>query len=198
MTFLNQLIDNRVTRDCDFYVEHPSRKKNYAAGGNLVQTFGDSPPKHFVNLSYGIKTRAQYSELYDAFYVVLFTPYTGLLAQNPADYLATATNTTLTNTTGTLWQLQRKHVFGGITLKRNIKKPASGVLIYNASNVLLTATVNTDTGIADVTGTPAYWVGTFYLPMTFKDNVWKARMESSQNGGLVVPEPIMMEEVLNP
>ncbi|HEX7042111.1 MAG TPA: hypothetical protein VF189_02585, partial [Patescibacteria group bacterium] len=88
--------------------------------------------------------------------------------------------------------------FGGITFKRDITKPVSGtVTVYDASDVVLTATIDTTTGIATInTGTPSYWIGEFDLPMTFTDNKWRARLEVSTTNLYLVTDPIMMEEVL--
>jgi len=194
--FLEQRMDTRITRETTFHVKHPSRKKLYGQGGQLEQQFGDAPPQHFVNVSPGILSEAAFKSMVDCFYLILFTPYTGLRVKNWQDYQATATNSALTNTTSTYWQLKRKHTFGGVNYLRSIKKPRTGVLIYNAGGTLLTATVDTETGIANVTGTPSYWVGEFDLPMTFSSDEWTAKLEVSTQNLHLVSEPVMMEELL--
>ena len=73
-------------------VVHPARLKLYASGGQLEQVFGDTPPLHRVNLALGVRSKTDFQTLVDAFYVVMFTPYTGLRVKNWQDYQATATN----------------------------------------------------------------------------------------------------------
>jgi uncharacterized protein (TIGR02217 family) len=197
MAFHEQRIDLRVTNETRFVVRHPSRVKLYDATGQLEgQQFGPSPPVHRVNLAHGIKTEAQFQELVDTFYVVMFTPYDGLRVRNPSDFKATVLNTTVEAIGGGTYQLQRKHTFGGVTVARDITKPISAVVVYDASDTPLVPTVNYNTGTFTVAaGTPAKWSGLFDTPMTFEADDWEAQLEASEGGVLRISRPIWMEEV---
>jgi len=160
--------------------------------------FGDTPPLHRVNLAHGVRSKSDFQTLIDAFYVCMFTPYVGLRVKNWQDYQATSTNSRVLQVTGTTYKLQRKHTFGGVSYYRDIKKPITGkVAVYNASNALLSSTPDyTDGTVVVATGTPAYWIGEFDLPMAFTDNSWKARLEVSTYNLHIVNDPIMLEEIL--
>lgn len=198
MAFLESRISPRITADTDFVVTHPSRTKVYTYGGRLEQEFGDSPPVHKVNLALGVRSKADYQSLIDAFYIVMFTPYEGLRVKNWQDFQATATNSAVASLGGGEYQLQRRHSFGGISYLRDIKKPVSGtVAVYAAGGTPLTATVDTTDGtFTVVSGTPAYWVGEYDIPMTFSDDQWRARLEVSTQNLHMVIDPIMMEELI--
>ena len=198
MTFLEARIRECVTEQTVFEVDHPSRVKVYATGARLEQVFGNTPPVHRVDLAFGIRSKADFQACIDAFYVVMFTPYTGLRVKNWNDYQATKANSTLTQVSGTTYQLQRKHVFGSITLKRNIYKPVSGhVAVYDASDNFLSSTPSYTAGTVVVSsGTPSYWIGEFDLPMTFSDNKWRAKLELSTDNLYMANESVLMEEIL--
>ena len=207
MAFLEQRISDRITAATSFEIEHPSRLKTYAQGGRLSQQFGNSPPRHKVNLANGVKTQAQFQSLVDAFYIVLFTPYVGLRVKNWQDYQATKTNSQLTQhaASPTEWQLQRKHSFGGITFLRDITKPCTtpAPVIYrtrSAVETVATASIDYTSGIAAISGHVAgdtyTWVGEFDLPMTFSENVWRAQLDGTANRLYVKDSLIPMEEVL--
>lgn len=199
MAFLEQQISPRITAETVFEVEHPSRLKLYDGVGALEgQVFGNAAPRHRVNLGLGVRTQADFQQLVDAFYIVMFTPYEGLRVKNWQDYQATATNSAVASLGGGTWQLQRKHTFGAVTLLRNITKPVNnGALqVFDAGGTPLTATVSYTAGtFTVVSGTPSYWTGEFDLPMTFADNNWTAKLEVSTQNLHLVNDPIMMEEV---
>ncbi len=162
------------------------------------QIFGDVAPRHRVNLQHGIQDEDQFAAIVDAFYVVMFTPYEGLLVKNWADFKATLTNSAVEALGGGDYQLQRKHTFGGVSLMRDITKPCNDgtVAVYDAGNNLLTSTIDYTTGIFTVSsGTPAKWVGKFDTPMTFEADKWEAELLSSPREPLRVSDPIWMEEV---
>lgn len=204
--FLHARISDRVTAETNFWVEHPARQKLYNAAGGLEQLFGNSPPKHYVNLAHGIKSKAQFLDIQSAFYVVVFTPHTGLLVKNWADFQATQTNSrgTIHGGSPNELQLQRAHTFGSVTLLRNIYKPRAtpAPVVYRtraAVTAAISAAVDTTTGIASISGHVGgdtyTWEGEFDLPMTFSDNQWRARLEGSKNNLWMVNEPILMEEL---
>jgi hypothetical protein len=204
--FLHSRISERVTAGTNFHVEHPSRLKLYNAAGGLEQVVGSSPPKHYVNLAHGIKTQEDFLSIQDAFYVVVFTPHTGLLVKNWQDFVATQSNSrgTIAGGSPSELQLQRAHTFGSVTLLRNIYKPRATPTpaVYRTRAAVTTqiaSSVDTTTGIASISGhiggDTYTWTGEFDLPMTFSDNQWRARLEGSKNNLWVVSEPILMEEL---
>jgi uncharacterized protein (TIGR02217 family) len=196
MAFLESRLDTKITHGCSFYIDQPNRTMLRRSGGKLKQIFGASLPIHRCDLSHGVRSRADFQTILDLFYVVMFTPYEGFRVKDWRDFIATATNSALELVSGSDYQLQRKHTFGGVTFLRDITKPvASTVKVYNASNVELASTVDYETGIATVTGTPAYWTGEFDIPMTFSDNTWTGTLEVHTNNLHVSSSPIRLEEV---
>jgi len=170
--------------------------KVYAGDGTLKQNFPSGRIKHSFDVSHGVRSQADYMTLLSTFYVVLGTPYDGLLFKDWADFRATSVDSALVFITGTTWQLQRKYTFGAITYLRKITRPLTGVQIYSAADALLTSSVVTTTGVATVTGTPAYWVGEFNVPVTFSANEWTASLEVHTDNLHLMNESVMLEEVL--
>lgn len=197
MAFLEAQISPRITAETEFELMHPSRIKLYNGAGQLEQEFGDAPPKHRVNLALGVRSKADYQSLIDTFYVVMGTPYDGVRVKNWQDYQATATNSSVSALGGGVYQLKRKHTFGGINYLRSITKPVSPtVAVYNAAGTALSATVSYTAGTFTVaSGTPSYWTGEYDIPMTFADNAWTARLEVHINNLHLMTAPVMMEEV---
>lgn len=198
MSFLESRISPRITADTIFAVTHPSRTKITFEGGQTLQHFGSATPKHRVNLALGVRSASDFQELVDAFYVCMFGGYEGLRVKNWQDYQASLTNSAVAALGGGEYQLQRKHTFGGQTFLRDIVKPVSGaVAVYDASNVLLSSTVDYTDGTFTVSsGTPAKWLGQYDLPMTFEADEWSARLDVSTDNLYLVNEPIWMEELL--
>lgn len=199
MTFLESRISPRITAETTFAVEQPARTKVYFENGSLHQNFGGLRPKHTVNMALGVRSASDFQELVDAFYVLMFTPYEGLRVKNWQDYRATAANSTVAALGGGVYQLQRKHIFGGFVFARDITKPVNNgsLVVFNASGTPLTSTLDYTAGRFTVaSGTPAYWTGEFDLPMTFSDDVWTARLEVSTANLHLVNEPILLEELL--
>jgi len=171
LPFLESRLSDGITRGSRGGPTIPGRTKAYSPGGRLTQNFLSGTRLHKYDISYGIKLKTDFEEVLSAFHVLMGTPYAGLRHKDWNDYRATATNSTLTLVSGTTWQLQRKYVFGGITCKRDIQKPNAGVEVYSAGGVLLSSAIDTTTGLATIaSGTPAYWIGTFDVPVTFADD----------------------------
>lgn len=177
LAFLEKQLDPRITRGATGGPFISGRTKLYAPAGGMRQNFIAAQMGHRYDVSHGLRNRADALIVRDAFYVLMLSPYSGLRFKDWSDYQATRANTTLTNITGSTWQLQRAHTFGAVTVKRDIFKPLTGVVIYDAGGSTLTATVDTTTGIATVTGTPATWTGEFDVPVTFTDDEWVTTLE---------------------
>lgn len=202
--FLEQRIDAKITRGVVFAETVPGRNIVRLPSGKTAQSFQASMPLTTCDLSHGVRSAADYQTVLDAWYIVNFTPYSGLRVKNWRDYIASQSNTALTFITGSTWQLQRKHVFGGVTFLRDIKKPCASpaVVIYRTRSAVITtasATVDTTTGIATISGhmegDTYTWSGEFDLPMFFTDNEWSASLEVHTSNLHVTSGNIKMEEL---
>lgn len=197
LPFLEHQLDPCITERSTGGPTVPGRVKRYSASGRLSQNFSAAVQIQRYDVSHGIRSRADFQTVLDLWYVVMFTPYAGFRFKDWGDYIATRDNTKLTLVSGTTWQLQRRHLAGGIEFLRDIFKPRAGVVIYDAGGAPLTATVNTTTGTADVTGTPATWSGEFDIPVTFTDDEWtESSVMRVADGDLYsTPGPIRLEEI---
>lgn len=204
MSFLEARIDSKITHGVIFAETVPGRVIARTASGKMNQVFLSSMPLTTCDLSHGVRSAADYQAVLDAWYIVNFTPYEGLRVKNWRDYIATQANTSLTFITGTTWQMQRKHTFGGVTFLRDIKKPCASpapVIYRTRASVVTTAiaTVDTTTGIATITGHAGgdtyTWTGEFDIPMTFSGNEWSASLEVNTDNLHVISGTIAMEEV---
>lgn len=196
MAFLESRMSVHIERGAKVARTNRGRRKAYTGSGKLQQSFDWEQPLSEFDISHGILSPDGYAEIDAMWHVINFTPYSGLRFRNWADYLAVKANTTLTNISGNLWQLQRKHTFASITFKHTIYKPTSDVGIFTSGDTPCTFTLDTATGIATVTaGTPSYWTGTFDYPVTFKDNEVMARLDGVTSNLLLISDPIILEEV---
>ena len=196
MAFLESRMSARIERGAKGGPTNRGRRKVYSTSGRMNQVFEWSAPISEFDISHGILLPDGYAEIEAMWHVIHFTPYSGFRFRNWADYQAVKANTTLTNIVSNTYQLQRKHTFASITYKRNIYKPNAGVTVYDSSDVACTASVNTATGIATVTsGTPSYWIGTFDIPVTFKDNDLMMRLDGTTSNLLLVADSIILEEI---
>ena len=196
MAFLESRMSARIERGAKGGPTNRGRRKVYSTSGKMNQVFEWSAPISEFDISHGILLPDGYAEIEAMWHVIHFTPYSGFRFRNWADYQAVKANTTLTNIVSNTYQLQRKHTFASITYKRNIYKPNAGVTVYDSSDVACTASVNTATGIATVTsGTPSYWIGTFDIPVTFKDNDLMMRLDGTTSNLLLVADSIILEEI---
>jgi len=199
MAFLEQRIDSRIERGATGGPVNRGRQKVYTSAGKLSQVFTWSTPLHEWEISHAIKSGADYVALRDLWYVVNFTPYEGFLFRDWQDFTATSANSSLQLVSGSIYQLRRKHSFGGVDFHRNITRPDAGVKVFNAGGTELTVTLQDSTTgrVTLASGTPAYWTGTFNIPVTFADDTWLAQLEQAIGSGdvLAVPPSIKLEEV---
>lgn len=205
MAFLESRLDPKITRGAVRKVTQPGRRKTYVSG-KLEQDFNNTLPTHTYEVSHGVRDamvrdgltpQASYFKVLDLFYVVMFTPYEGFRFKDWADYRGVKDNTALSLISGSIYQLQRKHTFGGVNFYRPIYKPVSGtVTVYNASDVALTGTLDATTGQFTVdSGTPSYWVGEFDIPVTFVNDEWSAELEVHTENLHVINGTIPLEEI---
>lgn len=172
--------------------------------GRLRQIFTWPEPLRTYTVSHGVLGQADHEELLALWYVVNFTPYTGFRFRDWADYRATQANSRLTLITGSTYQLQRVYTFAGIEFVRRIQKPTAGAVIYRTRTAVVTeatASVDTTTGIATITGHTAgdtyTWAGDFDLPVTFSGDEWVQQIEAMTGDGALATMPtVSLEEIL--
>lgn len=173
MTFLYLPLSDRIMRGSRGGPTMPARRKTYGADGWLKrQNFVSSLRPHRYDISYGIQHRSDFEEVLSCYHVVNGTPYEGFLFRDPNDHRATTTNSALSLVTGSQYQLRRKYTFG-TSVYRDIKCPDEPtVVVFNAGGTPLTLSdIDPETGIVTVSsGTPSYWVGEFFVPVTFEDD----------------------------
>lgn len=177
MAFLEQRISDAVMRGSRGG-PRASRRKAYLPGGRMQQSFLRTRALHGYDLSYGIRTAADFEEIRAFFYVVMFTPYEGFRARDWNDYLLTQANSTLTFISGSTWQIGRVYSVGAVDFVRTITKIAGTPVIKRDRGGAITtasATVDPDTGIATISGHvggDTYTCeGEFDVPVTFEDDV---------------------------
>jgi uncharacterized protein (TIGR02217 family) len=204
MAFLEARLDARIERGAQGGPSNPGRQKAYLPNGRLKQNFLATMPKHYFDVSHGVRSRDDFQSVLDLWYVVNFTPYEGFRFRDWRDFRATQANTRLTNIAGNDWQLQRKHVFGGVEFLRKIVKPVSGtVVVYRTRlGAVTTATVVVDstTGVVTITGHVSgdtyTWTGEFDIPVTFVDDEWQGQLEVHTDNLHVVSGSIKLEELM--
>jgi uncharacterized protein (TIGR02217 family) len=162
MTFLERRIPTAVRRHGTGGGPTAKRRKVYNESGGLVQQiFLRSAPLHRYRFDFGNKKLEDAEAVRDFFYVVMFGApggggYEGFRARDWNDYELTQTKSRLVNISGTEWQIYRVYAAGAAEYLRKVKKTEAGTeIIYRtrASVVsVATATVDEDTGIADISG----------------------------------------------
>lgn len=203
LPFLEARLDTRVSAGAEASVYVPGRVKRYTASGRLTQNFAASVQTMRFDVAPAVRTAAQFNAVRDAFFVVMLTPYAGLRFKNWGDYQATLSNSraTLVGESTTELQLQRLHTFGSIVYLRDIYKPVSATVYRtrSGSTAAITASVNTATGIATISGHTAgdtyAWVGEFDIPVTFSDDEWTAQIIPGGASYLGVSGSIKLEEI---
>lgn len=197
MAFLEQRLDARIERGAQGGPVNRGRRKVYTYGGALKQQFGWSAPLQEWEVSHGIKSPADVESLRAMWYVVNFTPYEGFLFRDWSDYQATAANTSLSLVSGSIYQLNRVYTYASISFVRRITRPDASVRVFNAGGSELTVTLQDSTTgrVTLASGTPAYWTGTFNVPVTFADDQWLTEIETSPAGPMLICPSIKLEEV---
>jgi len=205
MAFLEQRLSDEASRGSRGG-PMATRTKSYSISRRLYQNFPTSRPLQVYDYTFGNKLQSDFEEIRAMFYVVFGTPYTGFRWKDWNDYQLTQGNSTLTFIAGTTWQIYRRYALaGGVHWDRIIQKPNADVIIKrNRASVITTAaaTVDTTTGIADISGHvggDTYTAeGTFDVPVTVAENEALANVEldglsESEIQGL---PSIRLEEIL--
>lgn len=206
--FLEQRMDTKITHGAVGGPTVTGRRKTYLPNGDLSQNFLATQAIHKYDVSHGLRSRADFQSVLDLFYVVMFTPYSGFRYKDWRDFLLTQENSKLSSIGGdpTLFQLQRRHLFGGIEHLRNIKKPiASTIVVYRTRTgavTMVSAAVDYTTGIATISGHVSgdtySCTGEFDVPVTFTDDDWTGSLEVSTQNLHVMSSSIKLEELLRP
>ena len=104
--------------------------------------------------------------------------------------------------TGTTWQINRVYTYGSVDFLRPIQKPQSGIVVKRKRSGVVTtatATVDTTTGIADISGHvegDTYTCeGLFWVPVTFTDDEWTAECIGDIADLVIVAGQIKLEEI---
>jgi len=202
MAFLHQRLNQRIEQGAQGGPSVPGRTKTYLPGGKLVQGFTASAPIHTFDVSYAIRRASDYQAILDIWYVVMFTPYAGFLFRDWRDYQLTTSNSRLTLISGSIYQINRVHSYGGVEVLRPIYKPVAGLVVTRTrGGTPSTATVTTDTTTGQVTvtghvgGDTYTCTGEFDLPVTFTDDAWVSTLEGAAPNLLVVSQAIKLEEI---
>lgn len=174
-----------------------------------------SQMRRVFNAAFGVRSLADWHIL-SAFFHAFVGPLNGFLVKDWTDFQATRTATTLTsspvtitvqgvaaNTTGALWQLQKKYTVGSRSHVRNIKRPKSGTVQVYFDGLLKTETthytIDYTTGLLTVvSGSPTAitWTGEFYVPCRFAEKHLPADLIQYRNdgtGNIDVPDVPMIE-----
>jgi uncharacterized protein (TIGR02217 family) len=181
--------------------------------GNEVVNQNRSQHRRVFNAAFGVRTLADLRIL-SAFFHAQAGPVNGFLVKDWTDFQTTQAAATLasgittqgiaTNTTGAIWQMQKKYTVASRSHTRNIKRPKAGAAVY-FDGVLATITTqytyDTTTGLLTVvSGSPTAitWTGEFYVPCRFAQKNLPADLimyaESKPGGGNVdVPDVPMIE-----
>lgn len=184
------------------------RTKVYVQSGRLQQNFHWARPLQRYDLSYGIKTVANFEAVRAMWYVVMFTPYDGFRIRDWSDYEATQANSGLVLQDGspTEWQLQRVYTVGNASFRRNIYKLDGVPTIYrtrSGATTQATATVDLNSGKAainaHVAGDTYTWAGLFDVPVTFTDDALdQIEITGNANDLLQALPSIKVEELAQP
>jgi uncharacterized protein (TIGR02217 family) len=154
--------------------------------GNETINQNRSQHRRRFNASYGVRTLANAQTLI-AFFNAQAGPVNGFLVKDWIDFQVTRTVTTLssspttittqgvaTNTTGAIWQLQKKYTVASRSHLRNILRPKNTTVSVWFDGVAKTAgvdySIDYTTGLLTVLlGTPTAitWTGEFFVPCRF-------------------------------
>lgn len=166
------------------------------------------------NASMGVKSLSDIYTLI-AFWHAMYGPSTGFLVKDWTDFQTTRTATVhatnissqgvATNTTGAIWQLQKKYLVGSRAHLRNLTRPKAGGAIYfdgSLATVTTDYTYDTTTGLLTVvSGSPTAITHTleFFVPCRFEQKSLPMdllRYVSTGSGHVDLPD-IPMIEILN-
>jgi uncharacterized protein (TIGR02217 family) len=130
----------------------------------------------------------------------------GFLLEDPKDFYTTSA-TAYVQTTGVMaalgggtYQLfkRKKHLASNRYKDRKITRVnASKFQAFDSGGSPLTGTVDPDTGIATITGTPATWTGRFYVPVHFQSDIidWTLEAAGPEEARMWSGPTVILEEI---
>jgi uncharacterized protein (TIGR02217 family) len=198
MTVLRTRLSDHITRGSKGGPTKPDRRVIRDGAGRIVRIvyLNDVLP-HRYDLSYGMKLKADFEDVLACFHVVHAGGYEGFLHKDWNDYEASESNSALQLVSGSTYRLQRKYTFGSATCLRTISYPVEDTLqVYSAADALLSHTFDPGTNLVTVTGTPAYWVGEFDVPVTFLDDMDNIDLDGIDGDELLGMPSVRLEELV--
>ena len=177
MAFFEALFPPRISRNAQGGPRFLTSKA-YTVSGQRQTNRNATYPLHQYTIGHPVKTGADFEQL-RAFFYVVGGDADAFRFKDWSDFRATQANTSTTVITGTTYQLNRTYTFGGRQFVRPIYKPVAGVQVFRTRGVDVTditesCAVNTTNGQMTVNtghqaGDTYTWVGTFHVPVAFKD-----------------------------
>jgi uncharacterized protein (TIGR02217 family) len=198
MTILRTRLSDHITRGSKGGPTKPDRRVIRDGAGRIVRIvyLNDVLP-HRYDISYGMKLKSDFEDVLACFHVVHAGGYEGFLHKDWNDYEADEGNSALALVSGSTYRLQRKYTFGGATCLRTISYPVEATLqVYSAADALLSHTFDQGTNLVTVTGTPAYWVGEFDVPVTFLDDMDNIDLDGIDGDELLGMPSVRLEELV--
>jgi uncharacterized protein (TIGR02217 family) len=174
----------------------------------VVQTIGGKEQRtgHFVypkqkwDVSPGVRAVSEMLAL-RSFFLNARGQLHGWRFQDLTDYIVTHSDGVVAAITSTTFQLQKKYVSGSQTMLRKIIKPVAAVAVeVKVSGSVVSATVDTTTGIVTISSAPTAanvtWAGQFDVPMRFDfDHMQASAIDRNADGLVHMMGPYNIVEV---
>lgn len=148
-------------------------------------------PRQRWDVSQGVKTAADFVAL-RAFFLTMQGRLHGWRFKDWADFEATHSGDgrgVVTGITSTTFQMFKRYTSGAQTVDRKVTKPVTSTVEVKVSGVVVTATVNTVTGVLTIASAPSAanvtWSGQFDVPMRFDTDRLDATVAARNSGGLL-------------
>lgn len=180
-----------------------STSKAYSFSGLRRVNKNWSSPLHRYDVTHCIKTKTDFEEVINMFYVVSGA-FDGFRFKDWADYQDDGSGF-LSLISGSNYQMYKGYQKGARQFNRIIQKPVSGVQIFRTrssvtTNITGSSTVDTTTGIVTVTGHVSgdtyTWTGEFDVPVAFmSDEFMPEIVNKSGSEFLIASGSIMLEEI---
>lgn len=164
-------------------------------------------PLYEFDISYGVKTVAQYDELLALFHACRGRAI-GFRFRDPMDYKSCAPGGTITATdqvigtgdgTTTQFYLAKNYTYGSTTQRRRIRKPMPGTVLIAVNGSPVTPTINTASGLVTFSSAPGNGATItagfeFDLPCRFDTDYLDTEIVSRSGSQLLLNTSIMVIE----
>jgi uncharacterized protein (TIGR02217 family) len=180
-----------------------ARVLDKSIGGKVNQQFLWTRPLQSYDLSYGIKTVANFEEVRAMWYVVMGTPHLGFRVKDWNDYKLTSQTSTLT-LDGSDWRAGRLYTApgGGTFVRRLTKFKTAPLWFRNRAGTVTQLALSTDlnTGIVTMSGHADgdiyFATGEFRVPVIFTDDTFMQVEVEGRVGNILQSLPsIPLQEV---